>query len=432
MSSTENIITSKYTFKKINDKVNLQPNNLYIPNQSEISLITDLRKLKDFKDQVFGGYNRSNVINALDKSLLTDKIEPALHWCAQLLCSGITNALWEKLISFTIKHINIYNPKCPEFLFNRTLMWYTITDNSKYTKDNVLQLRNHPTIRLLLSEIISLISLSKKRKLNQMPKIKKEEFIIDTFKSRLVTQNNQLILDLITDGDPSEIRIAINEFAYHLFNPNTSKSLYWLSWILEWEKINTKKYGKYECGSRHGDGIDPKYSKDVIWFIWSVINKIKRLKNNSNLDKQISALFNLFKYKYTPGSKARKIIYIIMSVVYLTELIDWVTPLLDRPEILYQNMLCYDRIFLALKKQQHATQNTGEHLKKELMNVVIENNYMITEKHKEYLQEKDRLQKEKEIKERELIAKQKKINLDSLSKIEDFNKLDKCLHKDVF
>lgn len=431
MFSSNDIVTSKYSYEKINTSNEID-NNLYIPIQTELTKIIDSRRVKDFKDQVFGGYNRSNVNTALDKSLIMDKIEPSLHWCAQLLCSGITNPLWEKLLCFVIKHINIYNPKSCEFLYNRTLMWYNITDNNKFTKDNILLLRNHPTIRLLLCELISLITLSKKRKLNQLPKIKKEEFIIDVFKSRLSANDNKLIENLIIEGDPSEMRVAINEFAHHLFNANTSKSLYWLSWIIEWEKINSKKYGKYECGSRYGDGIDSKYSKDIIWFIWSVINKIKQLKNNDNVNKQVTALFSLYKYKFTPSSKSRKLNYIIMAILYFTELIDWVTPLIDRPEILYQNLLGYDRIFMAIKKQQQTMQNPNDQIRKELMNVVVENNYMVTEKHQQYEKEKEKMLKEKEMKSKELLAKQKKINIESLSKLEVLNKMDKIIHKDVF
>ena len=80
--------------------------------------------------------------------------------------------------------------------------------------------------------MISIIVLSKKRKINQLPKIKKDEFIINNFKSKLEAKDNKLIDKIISDEDPSEIRIAINEMAFHIYNKNTIKSLYWLSWIV--------------------------------------------------------------------------------------------------------------------------------------------------------------------------------------------------------
>ena len=410
----------------------------FAPIQADQSAIVDSRKVKDFKDQAFGGYNRANVSSTLDKCLQADKIEASLHWTAQLLSSGVVNPLWEKLCTFCIKHINTYNPKLPEFLYNRTLDWYKITENPKYSKDNVLQLRNHPTIRLLLAELISIIILSKKRKLNTLPRIKKDEFIIDNFKSRLEAPSTQFCDPLYIDGDPSEIRVAINEMSHHLNTANCNKALYWLSWILEWERLNTKKYGKYDCGQRSISGVDGKFLNDVVWFIWTIINKISTIKfgQSSATGKQITALFNLFKYKFTTGAKARKIPLVVTAMQYLTDMIDWQTQLIDRPAILYQNMLGYDKIFAAMKSQQVIV---GTPASRELMNIVVENNYLVTEKHKQYeveqlkRQEMERLKHlEKERVMREQIAKQKKINVESLDKLTVMSKLDKVLHSDVF
>jgi len=174
-----------------------------IPTISENCRIIDSRTLKDFKVQTFGGYNIAQASSALDKALMEDKLEPALHWATQLFLSGIVNPLWSKLITFASKQINIYNPKLPEFIYNKTLQWHSIVDNTKFAKENVLLLRNHPTIRLLISEIIAILILSKKHKLIQLPKIKKEEFIIDKFKSKLEAKDNRLVENIIADGDPN-------------------------------------------------------------------------------------------------------------------------------------------------------------------------------------------------------------------------------------
>jgi len=447
------INTSQYTYSKINPVTNQQYDaNIGIPVQSEQSKIIDSRTLKDFKDQAFGGYNRTNVSSALDKSLLSDKIEASLYWVAQLLSSGATNSVWEKLCTFCIKQINIYNPKLPEFIYNRTLEWYKITDNPKYSKDNILQLRNHPSIRLLLAELVSIIILSKKRKINTLPRIKKEEFIIDSFKSRLEaldtsatnSQYSALCSSLYIDGDPSEIRVAINEMCHHLGAGHNAKSLYWLAWIMEWEHINTKRYGKYNCGLRTIEGVDGKWYNDVVWFIWAIINKIVSVKfgqlfSGGQVTGQVTALYNLYKYKFTAGAKSRKHFLIINAMLYITELIDWQTQLIDRPAILYQNLLGYDKIFVTMKPQQI---NSGAQ-SKDLMNIVVENNYMITEKHKQYEEDKQRnLVKQQELhkqrtltKERlakEHLAKQKKINVHSLDKLTAISKLDKVLNGDIF
>ena len=74
---------------------------------------------------------------------------------------------------------------------------------------------------------------------------KKEDFIVNVFKSKLEAKDTNLIDRILQKDDPSEVRIAINEFAHHLKNRNNYKTLYWLNWILEWERINRKKYNKF-------------------------------------------------------------------------------------------------------------------------------------------------------------------------------------------
>jgi hypothetical protein len=435
------IITSKYTMTPINknDTQTQQSQSSIIsslPILSETCRITDSRMLKDFKTQTFGGYNISKASAALDKAIMEEKLEPALHWALQLFLSGIVNPLWSKLMSIACKIINIYNPKLPEFIYNKNIQWQSIVDNTKFTKENILLLRNHPSIRLLLAEMVSILVLSKKRKLNTLPKIHKNEFIIDTFKSKLEAKDSRLIDTIIMDGDPSEIRISINEMAHHIHHRNINKALYWLNWILEWEKINSKKYGKYECASRTVSGVDAKYFKDVVWLIWAVIHKITQLKysvssnsfgssnnfaNTNEWNKQIQCLWQLYINKFTPSTRTKKQNYMIWSILYITETIDYVVPLVDRPELLFQSLLGFDKIIVSLKSQQVLHQPNN------LLNVVVENNFMKPQHFEELEKKKKQTIIAKQQAEREHLAKQKKINVESLDKLDEMSKLDKYL-----
>jgi len=420
------ISLSQYTIKSINKKEGDDKPILNIPVISDNCKIVDSRLLKDFKDQTFGGYKLAQASSALDKAILEDKIEPALHWTLQLFFSGLLHPLWSKLISLASKSINIYNPKLPEFLYNKTIQWHNIVDNTKFNKDNIMLLRNHPGIRLLLAEMVSILCLSRKRKLNQLPRIKKEEFIIDNFKSKLEAKDNRLIDGICIDGDPSEIKIAVNEMANHIYNGKTNKALYWLNWITEWEKINSKKYGKYECASRVIEGVDGKFYKDVVWLIWGVINKIKQMKFavlGGYLNNQIMCLYKLYVNKFTPASRSKKQSFIIWSILYMTENIDNATPLIDRPQILFQSLLGFDKVVASLKSQE-----VHHYVNNDLMNVVVENNYMITEKHKELEASKLQQMNAKEMLEREHLAKQKKINVQSMVKLNEIHKLDRMMY----
>ena len=51
-----------------------------------------------------------------------------------------------------------------------------------------------------------------------------------------------------------------------------------MNWIIEWDKINTKRYGEFHCGSRRNEDIDIKFSTNGIWLIWDVIFIVKKAK----------------------------------------------------------------------------------------------------------------------------------------------------------
>lgn len=431
---------STYTMKPLTIPETISQSSAHIPHISNTTLIEDSRLLKDFKDQVFGGYKLSQASQALDKALSEDKMEPALHWSAQLLLSGYVNPSWTKLLSFASKNINIYNPQLPEFILNRNTTWYSIVDNVKYSKDNILQLRNHPTIRLLVAEMVSVLILSKKRKINQLPRIKKEEFLIDNFKSKLESKDNNIVDGIFQDGDPSEIKIATGEMTYHIFNNNINKALFWFNWIMEWEKINSKKYGKYECASRPLKGVDTKFQKDVVWLIWSVIHKLRGIKfsiTGKGLNKQIESLWELYCNKFTSSSRLRKQSFIIWSFLYLTETttIDNNITLIDRPQLLFQSLLGLDKLIMTLKTQEVHKINP---IRNELLNVVVENNYMIPANYKELEQKK---QSKNSIMKNtnantnfnananvNTTGKQSKTNTESMQKLNDIYKLDRMMY----
>jgi len=419
---------SHLTIKPISKKEDsLQDSKgFHTPSISDVIRINDSRMLKDFKDQVFGGYKLSAASTALDKALLEDKVEPALHWGLQLLLSGTIQPLWNKLITFASKVINIYNPTLPEFIYNKTQAWLKITENPRYSKDNILTLRNHPTVRLLLAEIITIIALSRKRKLNTLPRIKKEEFIIDNFKSKLEAKDNLLADGIFQDEDPAEIRIAANEMAYQLYHGNLVKTFYWLNWILEWEKINTKKYGKYECASRITPDVDSKFYKDIVWLVWAVINRMRGLKlaiTGGFLNSQIEYLWKMYCFRFTASARARKLPLIIWSILYMIENVDMNIPLVDKPSILFQSLLGMDKIIATLKSQEvhHVVNN-------DLLNVVVENNYMVPENHQQL--EADKLRRYRELEKQKQLeeAKSKKMNPESLQKLNDIYKLDRMMY----
>ena len=69
--------------------------------------------------------------------------------------------------------------------------------------------------------------------------------------------------------------------------------------IVEWDKLNRKRYGKFECGYRGRKDINNKYHTDIVWLIWEIIltevvrriynhpgNNNKKLKSNPHTQKE--------------------------------------------------------------------------------------------------------------------------------------------------
>tara|TARA_B100001057_G_scaffold487417_1_gene570123 strand:- start:2906 stop:4180 length:1275 start_codon:yes stop_codon:yes gene_type:complete len=419
---TNNIIKDKYTFFNINDLYENINERLLLPKINDKLIINDSRTIKDFKFQTFGGYSKKQVLKELDKSIQDSNVEKSIHWMMQLYFSGFIDSLWDKFMIISCKNININNPNLPIMMYNRHIKIKKILEDKKFSKDNILHLRNHEEIRNLLIEMLLYITLSKKKKLSTLPKIDKKDYILDNFKKKLQANSVEIITNIFVTEDPSEIRIAGNEMTNSLLKDDSHKALYWLNWILEWEKINTKKYGKYECGYRNVIGIESKLNRDVIWLIWNIIKKVKERKfgnGNTLINSNIDALWNLYIYKFSLGQKTKKINYILWSIEYLTNKIDWKIPIIDRPYILYQTMLNITSFIVNMKSQQ-INNKSHNYL---LNNLVIQNNYLAPQNIDKMKKEKEREMKMKERKNIEAKAKKKKIDVDTFNKLEAFNKL---------
>ena len=405
-----------------------------VPQNVEIN---DIRLITDFKKHAFGGYQKSKVVSTLDKEITLENVNNSCYLAIQLMISGVIEPLWNKYLAIAAKQINIANPLMPVFLLQKTLVLKSNILNKK--QNQVLQLRNNSVVRNLIVEMTSLLTLSRKRKLEVLPKIKNEDFIVTVFQNKLEAKDTTLVNNFIQNEDPSEVRIAINEFAHHLRNRNNYKSLYWLNWILEWEKMNRKKYNKFEVAQRIQEGVDSKFSKCVIWLVWKIINTIrtqKSLELNISVreNNQIDALWSLFRYEFTIGKQSVRVSYIIWAIKYMTSQIDWKIPLVERESLHFQAIANVNLIIKNMKGQE-VKNNLYDDMK---YNLAVHNHYIQTESHdtlkrlqQEQIDKKKReedVKLQKALKKEQLVmekmAKQKKITLLSMKKLDALNNID--------
>ena len=394
------------------------------PNSSRIN---DKRGIGLFKTTVFSGPLKGHVISALDKSIAEEKLEASNYWAFQLLLSGHANVLFDKLISIASKQVNIANPKLPLFIYKKRLEWNRIKNNKLYDKSQIIHLRNNQDSRHILVEIVSLITLSRKRKLESIPKMKQDDFTANYFKSKLEAKDTQMIDHILKEDDPSEIRIAANEFLYQLTKKNINKTLYWLSWILEWEKINTKKYKIFKVGARYNEGINHKFVHNVIWLIWDIINYVKKSDFDIDLEchNQMNALYNHYCHEFTLGSKSKKSVFIIWSIKFLTTpKCDWKLKLVERPYLYFHTLANVNIMIKKIKPEEINRQIYNDNKYK----ILVKNNNIVSENEgqQRHLKEANMYKLyEKEKKQRIKEAKKKKVSVRSLDKMEQLHQIDK-------
>lgn len=415
---------NKFEFSILSDDElqNIDCNLLFVPTSSKIN---DKRKIVDFKTVTFCGALKTQVLTALGKSIAEEKLEASNFWAFQLLLSGCVSTLFDKLINISAKQVNISNPRLPTFLLNKKKKLGKILQIHN-SKEYHLVLRNNQDLRHLLVELVSAITLSRKRKLESLPKLKQSDFSIQQFKTKLESNNNNDIKHILKENDPSEIRIAANELLYQLSNRNLNKALYWLSWILEWEKIHIKKYKIFKVSSRNYEGIDNKFSNNIIWLVWDIINFVKKASFDIPLEglKELDSLWNLYKLDFNLGSRSRKLIYIIWSIKMLISYVDWDLKLIER-EFLYFHSLANVNLMIQKLKPNEINHNVYNDDK---YKIVIKNNYITSQNARTLEMEKqnkiEQKRKDKRIKE----AKKKKISMNSLDKLDQLSRIDKYLN----
>jgi hypothetical protein len=200
------------------------------------------------------------------------------------------------------------------FLYSRYSKYINLISNN-----SSIELRNNQSYRNMIAECCFIICNSLKTKTLTFIKIKESDFNMSFLESKMIANNPNIVSDKVKFGDPNETKIILNEFNYCLIHKKYELCVYWLSWILEWEKKNTKKDKMYMCGLREIHNVDKKYHHDIIWFIWEIILKEGMKLNNDFLNTAIQSLYKLFKFNFKPGQKSKKSYYLLYAIKFFTE-----------------------------------------------------------------------------------------------------------------
>ena len=296
--------------------------------------IIDNRNVKSFNKNTFSNFLKNEVNKEFQKSIVESKIEECCNWGVELVVSGQCSTIYDKIIHLSCKLIHINNPRLPNLLLRRLNFYKNILKNI-YSENNLL-LRNDQNIRNHIAELSIIICKSNKTKPLNLKKLKPIDFNINVFKKKLIHVNDTYIKNLSRPGDPNELILVLNEFYHELQNKNYDKCVYWLSWLNDWEKKIIKKEGKYGCGYRELTNIDQKFFTDYIWFVWEIILKEGFKNHNDIVNKQVQALYKLYKIDFTNGKKTKKVCFMLNSIKYFTDFYDIHTPIIKEYNLIIQ------------------------------------------------------------------------------------------------
>lgn len=319
--------------------------------------INDIRSLDKFKSQTFSGYKLSEVKIAFITQLKNENINASLFWCFELLCSGNIFVIWDIFIIFIGQYTSIANPKLIVYISLKAKEFDNLYKNGYI--NNELLLRNNKICRELFAEIIYILTLStKKPSLEKIKIIKNTDFILENISSKFKAPNTKYIQDIFKEDDPLEIYIPLNELAYSLNIENLERnlwnSLYWIEWILQYEKIAKDKNIKLLAQYRNIIGVHENFKKDYIWILWDII--LYNAKNNTLQYKALYSLLELYTYKYKPGFKQKRkcILYTAIEFIINVNNINFKEPIIKDKQLLNNKNEAIYRIFKNIKSNEQS------------------------------------------------------------------------------
>lgn len=320
--------------------------------------INDIRNSKDFRGKTFSGYKLLDVKNALINKLKKENIDGGLYWCYELLCSGHINELWETIIIFIASNISILNPKIIIYSSVKCKEFDILHKNGYINYE--LTLRNNMSCRKLLCELIIILALSlKKPSIEKTTLLAKEDFYLENISLKLKAPSTDYIDAIFKSNDPLELYIPLNELAFCLDKSNNDKNImhamYWIEWIIQYEKIAKDKNIKLIAAYRNITNINELHKKDYIWIVWDII---KQNTINEMQKRVINSLYELFIFKYKPSYRQKKkcVIYSAIEFIIDYKNIKLNELIINNKEILVNSELYIDNTIKLIKENEISPQ----------------------------------------------------------------------------
>ena len=317
--------------------------------------INDIRSPGEFRGISFSRYKKTEVRTQMIESIKKGKIEPACHWCAELICAGHYMDVWEIILHYMGKHIHLGNPKLVIYLERRFFIFRNIISQGHFL--NELQLRNQNNVRKLFAEIICILTMSNKKHSFEPIKINRvEEFDITQMTERLKAPSMKYVEDLLKPKDPKELTISLNEFAYNLSpeRRNMTTACYWIEWMIEFDYICKNKKEPCYCEKRSQYAVERRLQTDIIWIVWDILLHFCNELSNPYIESLMTGLLSLFSIKYTTAACKKRRYLLYFAVAIITEPVPTTVEMINDKNTLHMVVEQIDKIYKQIKKNEES------------------------------------------------------------------------------
>ena len=315
--------------------------------------INDRRAPKEFVGITFSQFQKSKVKKELLKCLGEGKLEAACYWSAEYVCAGQFGDLWEVIFLFLSKHIHLGNPKLPIYIAGRFESFKTILQNGYV--DNELALRNNPKVRHVFTEVIAVLALSRKKHTFEPVKVDKVEgFDATQIAAKLKAPKLAFAEATFRSGDPKELFIALNEFAYHISSESKHavQACYWLEWLLEFEATCKRNKDVCACVRRPFVAVNEKWQTAPVWMLWDAIFSETAKRAHPLLTKTMEALLAIFSARFSSGVPKRRRFVLYYAISLLCEGVNWSIDIVQNETQVKTVVSKMDTVYKEVKKNE--------------------------------------------------------------------------------
>ena len=314
-------------------------------------IIHDKRPEKEFNNATFSDFKKSEVTKALTECINKQEVEQALSWCVELLCSGRLKDIWDCFLLAMGKHIRGGNPKLAIYMSSRFEKFKNIIGLGYGECE--LELRNCDEMRSLLAEITLVLCYSPKKPPLQMLKVKKgEDYSLDKLGTNLKADNMEWCKKVMTEEDPMEILLPVNEFAYHFEKKNLLQCCYWVDWMIDFDALCRKQKKPIVIKEREFIQVDGKFIGDPVWLFWELLLKEGEKSTDAYKGKIIKSLIELFSLKYNFSQKRKRRHLLYLGIEIFTETLDMNASMIHQSDKIKAVLPQIDKFYKAIKKYE--------------------------------------------------------------------------------